>query len=224
MVYAGSIGRDKFKLGVSGRLKDSNLVMWDAETNSLWSQLRGEALYGPSKGKQLDMLPAVFVGLGTWSRMHPKTKVLDMSTVRQKGWFYKNTDLARGKVRAREFRGPMRWFTLGIGLRENKDRVVVALPRIHQDRVVELSVDKRPVAVVWDAEESAAFAYDRRVHGNEVSLRLEGSELRDGSGNRWNLRTGKELSADMPALARVPYVPTYVSAWQRYYPKSRVVD
>ena len=82
MVYAGKIGDRKYHLGVSGRLKDNNLIMWDEQTNSLWSQITGEALHGKSKGKTLGMLPAVFVGLGTWKRMHPETLVLDLSNVR----------------------------------------------------------------------------------------------------------------------------------------------
>ncbi len=76
MVYAGQLGDRKVHLGVSGRLMDNNLIMWDEETNSLWSQILGEAIYGPSKGDVLDMLPAIFVGLGTWARMHPDSLVL----------------------------------------------------------------------------------------------------------------------------------------------------
>ena len=50
MVYAGRIGDKNYHLGVSGRLKDNNLIMWDQETNSLWSQITGEALHGTGPG------------------------------------------------------------------------------------------------------------------------------------------------------------------------------
>ena len=96
MVYAGKLGEQKVSLGVSGRLDGSemrNLIMWDEETNSLWNQLKGESVYGKSLGKKLGMLPAVFVGLGTWKQMYPKTLVLDMSTVRAKPWYYQTTDM-----------------------------------------------------------------------------------------------------------------------------------
>ena len=105
MVYAGDKGEKRFTLGVSGRLKDRNLVMWDQETGSLWSQILGVGLHGKAKGVELDMLPAIFVSMSTWKRMHPKTKVLNMSLVRQRSWFYTSKDLARGTVRGRQ--GPL---------------------------------------------------------------------------------------------------------------------
>ena len=39
MVYAGKVEGKPVTLGVSGRLLEGNLVMWDRETNSLWSQI-----------------------------------------------------------------------------------------------------------------------------------------------------------------------------------------
>ena len=112
MVYAGKVGRKELTLGVSGRLMKRNLVMWDPETNSLWSQIKGEGIHGKMKGKTLDMLPAVFVGLGTWKKMHPDTEVLDLSGVRHKGWYYTTDNLASG-LNDRESK-------LGIGVRVKK--------------------------------------------------------------------------------------------------------
>lgn len=163
MVYAGEVGTQKFSLGVSGRLKDSNLIMWDEETNSLWSQIKGEALYGESKGKQLPMLPAVFVSLATWSSMHPETLVLDMSPVRQRAWYYTSEDLARGAVKRRTRRGKSFDMPLGLGLRQGGETLACPITEIKKAGALNLRVGKTPVVLVWVESSSAALAYDRRV-------------------------------------------------------------
>lgn len=218
MVYAGDVGERRFTLGVSGRLLDENLVMWDEETGSLWSQILGEALQGNAKGTRLDMLPAVFVGLGTWRRMHPDTHVLDLSTVRVKDWYFTSEDLARGTVSER--RGEL---DLGIGLRQGEHTLAVALPLLHQKKLLEVDLDGVPLALVWDEREHAALAYDRRLGDRTISLTLTDRTLQevDGEG-RWDVLSGQPANGDTAALPRFPYLPTYLRAWRTYYPDGEI--
>lgn len=66
-------------LGVSGKLIDGNLIMYDTATDSLWHQISGEARQGEFAGEQLAELPkdawAVY-RWSEWSREHPETLVL----------------------------------------------------------------------------------------------------------------------------------------------------
>ena len=217
MVYAGNKGDRRFTLGVSGRLKDENLVMWDSETNSLWSQILGVALHGEAKGTELDMLPAIFVGLGTWKRMHPESKVLNLSTVRAKGWYYTSEDLARGTVDDR--RGTL---DLGVGLRHGGDTLGVSMSKLHKDGLVPVEVGGVPLAIVWHEAEHAVLVYDRRIGDQPMDLVLEGTELTYGD-QRWDALTGKTV-ADGQALRRFPYLPTYMRAWKSYYEGGRILD
>lgn len=220
MVYAGTKDQQKFTLGVSGRLMDDNLVMWDEETGTLWSQILGKGLHGAAKDIELDLVPAVFVGLGTWKRMNPETRVLDMSTVRAKGWFYTTEDLARGKVTAQ---GQL--LTLGVGLRHGDDTLVVSLPLMQKNKVVQVEVDDIPLAVVWHDDEQAALVYDRRLVDGTVELELRDDELRERGGDRrWDPVTAASIEGEGPALQRFPYLPTYWKAWKTYYPDGRTLQ
>ena len=221
MVYAGQIDDQRVSMGVSGRLEhmagDRNLIMWDEETNSLWSQIRGEGLSGPNKGKQLDMLPAIFVGLGTWQRMHPDTKVLDLSTVRERSWYYTAEDLAAGTVRANRTR-----YQLSIGLRHGDEQMAVPFGAIHEQGMVKVEVDGIPLAVVWHQDESAALVYDLRVGGKTLRLTHKDGVLKDMDGEgSWDALTGLALG-EGPDLLRFPYLPSYLKIWKDYYPSSRV--
>ena len=215
MVYAGRIGDEKISLGVSGRLQQSNLIMWDTQTNSLWSQIKGEALYGASKGKTLDMLPAVFVGLGTWKRMHPQTVVLDLPTVRQKNWYYTTDELRAGGVQSQ---GGLA--ELGVGLRHGSNTLAIPMATLQKEGIVQVKVGDVPLAVVWVDAESVPLVYDRRLGGQTLDLAFGGGALQD-RGDSFDPLTG-EAADGGDSLSRFPYLPTYLSAWQTCYPNGRV--
>jgi hypothetical protein len=62
--------------GVSGLLYNSSFLMYDRETESLWSQFHGAALSGPLSGKRLSRIRVVQVTVASWLREHPDTQVL----------------------------------------------------------------------------------------------------------------------------------------------------
>jgi hypothetical protein len=66
--------------GTSGRLLHSNLVMYDRQTGTYWSQATLEAIVGPLAGRQLEFLPAQIVSWGDWRAAHPTGRVLSQDT------------------------------------------------------------------------------------------------------------------------------------------------
>ncbi len=57
-----------------------NLLLYDVETESLWSQLLSEAVTGPLAGVQLRLLPSENTTWGAWENAHPDTRVLSFAT------------------------------------------------------------------------------------------------------------------------------------------------
>jgi len=50
-----------------------NMIMRDKETGTLWQHATGEALIGPLKGMQLEILGGSLMNWGEWKREHPET-------------------------------------------------------------------------------------------------------------------------------------------------------
>ncbi len=65
---------------VSGLLYRSDLLLYDRETESLWSQIPGEAVTGPAQGQRLALLPSRLLPLSIWRERHPETTVLTAET------------------------------------------------------------------------------------------------------------------------------------------------
>lgn len=66
--------------GVSGLLYNSDLLMYDRQTESLWSQIEGKAISGREKGKTLERLPVEHTTWESWKSRHPNTLVLSDKT------------------------------------------------------------------------------------------------------------------------------------------------
>ena len=68
------------RMGVSGLLYNSNLVLWDRETESLWSQMRLESVSGPEIGSAAPLLPVLEMTWLAWRTLHPDTLVISSDT------------------------------------------------------------------------------------------------------------------------------------------------
>lgn len=80
MVHDRRVDGAILTLGVSGKVRDGNLVMYDRQTGSLWLQQSGKALEGRLRGQALKELPRAqyepAVRWDEWQSKHPATKVL----------------------------------------------------------------------------------------------------------------------------------------------------
>lgn len=66
--------------GVSGLLYNSDMLLYDRQTESLWSQIMKQAITGPQKGKKLKQLPMAHTSWRNWLNQHPNTLALSTKT------------------------------------------------------------------------------------------------------------------------------------------------
>jgi hypothetical protein len=80
VVYSSRINGKNYTFGVSGRLYKSNVLIYDHQTESLWSQLMETAIAGPMVGTKLKKKPAERTSWKHWLEKHPQTMVLSTDT------------------------------------------------------------------------------------------------------------------------------------------------
>ncbi len=76
-----------YTFGTSGLLYQSNKLMYDRQTKTLWNQFTGRPVVGPlvadarqTSGSLLQTLPIVLTSWQSWLDQHPDTTVLDINT------------------------------------------------------------------------------------------------------------------------------------------------
>lgn len=80
MAYSRVVEGKVTTFGVSGLLYDSDLVMYDRATETLWPQILGRGILGRLKGRTLTSIPVTQVDWKTWREQHPDTQVLSIET------------------------------------------------------------------------------------------------------------------------------------------------
>lgn len=80
IVYDRNISKGVAEFGVSGFLYQSNLLMYDRLTDSLWNQAAGKAVVGPLTGEKLKAIRSDVVRFSTVLEQHPTGQVLSTDT------------------------------------------------------------------------------------------------------------------------------------------------
>ena len=172
--------------GTTGKLRDSDLVMYDRQTESWWQQFGGQALVGELAGKKLRQLPARIVSWREFRSMHPSAPVLNRDTgfVRDYGTnpYAGYDDIASPPIfaarNANDDRLPPkeRVVYVEIGTRG----YAVPFAALDDKRTIELETDQGHLVVRWQPGVASALDSGVIAEGRDVgsaSVLLEGEPV-----------------------------------------------
>jgi Protein of unknown function (DUF3179) len=80
LVFDRRVGSRTLDFGTTGNLRNSDLVMYDRQTESWWQQFGGAGIVGRYAGVRLDVLPSRIVAWEQFRREHPRGLVLSRET------------------------------------------------------------------------------------------------------------------------------------------------
>ncbi len=80
IAFERKINGEAVEFGVSGKLYNSDLVMYDRKTDTYWDQITGRAIVGELTGMRLKRIAIDTVRWGEWKKTHPDTVVLSTDT------------------------------------------------------------------------------------------------------------------------------------------------
>lgn len=238
------------RLGVSGLLRNSDLVMWDDATTSLWQQLTGDAVVGThAAGARLDTIPTAIVSYGDAAADFPDA----LSLARETGFGidYGANPYVGYSSSAVPFlfdgepdpRFPALSRVVGVSVDgDDGERLDKAYPfgTLEAERAVNDELGSTPVAVFWggtttdalDANQIAqsdaigtAIAYDRRVGDQVLTFSHEGDDrfVDAETGSTWTLLG---VAADGPLAGEQLDIVTHRNefwfAWAAFFPEAPV--
>jgi len=216
--------------GTSGLLYRSNKLMFDRETESLWSNLTGEPVIGrlAEDPFQLEVLPLTLTTWGEWRWRHPTTTVLDLEPLA----FYYPFDYQPGA--ADEARSGVSFPVWKKDNRlERNEEVYVLRVDGHAKAfvaqaalaagVVNDAVGSLPVVLVADSRSGSIRVYER----GERSFRWnEEDQLVDDRERVWSLTeealTLTKGGGSVEPLNRLPGHVAFWFGWYGFYPDTEV--
>ncbi len=228
-MYGRNVGGRTLTFGVSGKLYANGLVMYDHQTESLWSHVRGEALTGPLAGTRLTPLPAMHTTWGAWRRLHPKTLVLDPARSPYRRDYsrdpyegYDSTEKAGVlEAKTRESRLTPKQFVVGV----RRGGWTKAYPFAALSRTPVVNDDVGgPVLVVFDEATATAAVFERQAGGRTLTFEAANPpRVRDReTGTLWHGLTGEALEGLLAGhrLTSVPATHTFWFGWRDHHPET----
>lgn len=80
VAFSARVSGETLQFGVSGLLYNSDVLLYDRKTESLWSQLLARAVTGEMTGTRLTVLPLLVTSWSEWREQYPETWVLSRQT------------------------------------------------------------------------------------------------------------------------------------------------
>ena len=80
IVFNREIDGRQLEFGVSGFLRESNMIMYDRQTESLWQQSTGESFAGELNEKQLELTPFQLLTVGEIRDKFPGSLIMTTNT------------------------------------------------------------------------------------------------------------------------------------------------
>ncbi len=80
LVFDRNVDGEILDFGVSGNLRNSDLIMYDRQTDSWWQQFTGEGIVGVYTDTQLEFVPSQVVGFAQFAEEFPDAEVISRDT------------------------------------------------------------------------------------------------------------------------------------------------
>jgi hypothetical protein len=174
LVFDRRVDGRTLDFGTTGNLRDSDLVMYDRQTESWWQQFGGRSVVGDYTGAKLDLLPARIVAWAEFEEHHRDGRVLSRDTGHSRPYgqnpypgyddaaspplFHaKNSDDDRLLPKERV-----------VFVERGGDAVAVPFPVLERRRTISVVVGGHRLAVRWRPEVASALDADSVAGGRSV--------------------------------------------------------
>ncbi|CAN5626092.1 DUF3179 domain-containing protein [soil metagenome] len=231
--------------GTTGRLRHSDLVMYDRQTESWWQQATGEAIVGALTGTRLRFVPQTTLAWRTARDTYPNLQVLSRETGHDRDYGRnpyvgyddrRNSPIASFFRRDSDPRLPAMERVVALELGKGW---AVAFETMREQRVVNAVVERTPLAVFWQPGAASALdqgeisrgrdvgqtaVFDRRLEGRTLTFRAAGGGFQDAeTGSRWDL-AGRAVAGPLRGkrLEAIPHGNHFWFAWIVFRPDSQL--
>lgn len=234
--------------GTTGRLRYSDLVMYDRQTETWWQQATGQGLVGEYAGEQLEFIASPLVNWETFKRTHPKGMVLSRDTGHERS-YGSNPYVRYDELNQDPYES---FFDAKVDRRLPAKERVVALSAegnaraypfsaLRQVRVINDRFDGHDIVVVWapgtasalDAPEirdsrdvGASGVFYRRIGKRVLTFTRadDGLFMDEQTGSTWNV-LGMAVGGPLEGLQLepVPHGNHFWFSWAVFKPETEVI-
>jgi hypothetical protein len=245
IAFERTVAGQELTFGTTGRLRFSNLIMYDRQTETWWQQATGEGIVGELTGVQLTFIPAAMVSWEDFKSANPEGTVLSRETGFNRS-YGRNPYTGYDDVNNPPFlyQGPQTPGELPpvarvLALEFDGETVAYPFDLLAALSVVNDRVGEQDVAVFWAPGQASALdagiiaegqdvgsavAYSRELNDQLLTFRFEGGQIIDTeTGSTWDIQ-GRAIDGPLSGeqLAEVVSVNHFWFSWAAFKPETRI--
>ncbi|MCK7480747.1 MAG: DUF3179 domain-containing protein [Candidatus Moduliflexus flocculans] len=230
--------------GTTGRLRYSNLIMYDRQTETWWQQATGDAIAGQYTGAQLEFYPAAIISWKDFKTQYPDGKVLSRDTGRPRDYgrnpYYGYDDINQVPFLFRgETPGQLPPMARVLTVDLNGEATAYPYDVLSEVSVVNDTVDGEAIVVFWaegtasaldtakipeGRNVGAAVAYSRVLDGTTLDFEFKDGKILDTqTGSEWNI-LGQAIAGEWKGRHLEPVVAInhFWFSWAAFKPETKV--
>ena len=226
-VFERVIDGQEVEFGTSGKLYNSNLLMYDRFTESYWSQALGMAVTGELSGYQLNLIPFDVITWGDWKKIHPDTLVLTTDTGHIRsyatdpyGSYYTEPRIMFPVEHSDDRMNPKE---IVVGFNQGDVYKAFKQNEIESNVLINDFVGDTPILLVSLFSENSR-AFERAIDGKTLDFEYTDGKILDSQTNsEWNY-DGLSISGKHQGkqLQRMPIEPGFWFSWVAFHPETLV--
>ena len=229
IVYERTVAGRTLTFGVSGLLYRDALVMYDRETDTLWSHVDGRALDGPLLGETLQPVPAIHATWKQWKALYPESVVLEKDGRYRSSYEDYNRDQSRLGIFGRRMnRSALPPKERILGVRFGGAATAFVVSDVRRAAVVEGEVGGVPIILAAIGKDLPVVAFERTVQDRVLTFTPADSPepaLEDAeTHSRWRVSDGEAIDGPLRGqrLTRVAAHSAFWFGWYGFFPDSTI--
>ncbi len=226
-VFERIIDGQEVEFGTSGKLYNSNLVMYDRWTESYWSQGLGIAITGELTGMQLKTVPFDVITWGDWKKIHPDTLVLTTDTGHLRSYatdpygdYYTDPRIIFPVDNSDDRMHPKE---IILGFHEDGIYKAYKQNDVELHNIINDDIGETPIMLVSLFSQNSR-AFDRTVNGEILEFEfVDGKIIDTTTKSEWNY-DGIAVSGPLEGnkLTRMSIEPGFWFEWIAFHPETEV--
>ncbi|MBI3842744.1 MAG: DUF3179 domain-containing protein [Thaumarchaeota archaeon] len=226
-VFDRTINGTEVEFGTSGKLYNSNLVMYDRYTGSYWSQALGRSITGELAGFELKKITFDVARWKDWKSLYPESLVLTTDTGFQRAYgsdpygdYYTNPQIIFPVTNKDDRLGPKE---IILGLEYSNSYKAYKLADLESSKLINDKINDKKILLA-SLYPKMARAFDREVDGKSLEFTFSDDKIIDKQTNsEWSFE-GQAVAGPLKGrqLDRLTLNPGFWFEWVAFHPSTEI--
>jgi len=245
IAFDGTFDGLELDFGTTGRLRFSNLIMYDRQTETWWQQATGEGIAGEYAGEQLTFLPASIIGWGEFKENFPEGQVLSKDTGFSRDYGrnpyagYDNINNSPFLFRGPETPGVLPAMARVLTIELEGEAVAYPYELLQEQGAINDVLSGSEIVVFWQTGTASALDSSRIADGEDVGAGVafsrivddqmftfsfvDGKIFDDQTNSEWDV-FGQAISGELAGTQLEPVVSVnhFWFSWAAFKPETRI--